>query len=219
MQRFYCKYKFSTYHFRNKLKQKNEELQSPISLNEIDALPQILEKLPKADDRTKEDYCKQIIRMLKEPNEELWHRHFVKTLFASLEILFDKNENVRHDALLMLKLMAQNHISLFSDFVEIALKRILEKFGDSSKDVQIAAEDAAFTFIEKIDSIKMLEILRPMIINPSGKDSILLGGIRILSKLIHKIPETNLLQQIPSILPSLFDVCNFYTKNLHFLGF
>jgi hypothetical protein len=50
----------------------------------------MLDKLPKADTMIKREYCRRINRLVKEKNEELWSTYFVKTLFAVLEILYDK---------------------------------------------------------------------------------------------------------------------------------
>lgn len=90
-------------------------------------------------------------------------------------------------------------------FTDITFRKIMEKLNDNVPAVQRTAERVAEQFVESIEPIKTLELLKPQIINNSEKEQILLGGLRLLTKLIKLISPDILLGHVPSILPGVYE--------------
>ncbi|EFC50021.1 CLIP-associated protein [Naegleria gruberi] len=145
------------------------------------------------------------IARLKPSTDNVWQISFAKLLFYLFDLFFDDDEIIREKALLSVASLLRYQIEHCIKFTDITFRKIMEKLNDNVPAVQRTAERVAEQFVESIEPIKTLELLKPQIINNSEKEQILLGGLRLLTKLIKLISPDILLGHVPSILPGVYE--------------
>jgi CLIP-associating protein 1/2 len=165
-------------------------------------------------------------------NAEYVKSMFAKLLFTNVELIHNEDAGVRTCSLYMLQALLQNHISMFEDFADITLKKIMAKYTDPVPEVFRAAVEVSETFVSSVDPLRTIEVLRSMIVsnqvgssdscngntcntNAGGigrdpRDAVLLGSIKLMTKLVSssKISVQTLSKLVPSILPGLTDSMN-----------
>eukprot|EP01027_Heterolobosea_sp_BB2_P010360 GEZU01015209.1.p1 GENE.GEZU01015209.1~~GEZU01015209.1.p1 ORF type:complete len:270 (-),score=95.59 GEZU01015209.1:16-825(-) len=195
---------------RNHYNNNNTNGGSSSSINGInsDEFSAVIDKLTKLPGDKRKEYLAKITKISRENDEVLWTQFFGKALFAILENLVVENPKIREMALIVLKEMLRNQREHFEDFVELTLKRILERFTDSSKDVCMAADEALNELANSLDHVRTLEHLSPIMMNEQQNGPVLLASIRLLQKVAQKMPPTALFQHIPAVLPGVYEVRN-----------
>ncbi|KAG2386482.1 hypothetical protein C9374_002226 [Naegleria lovaniensis] len=141
----------------------------------------------------------------KPPSESVWQISFAKLIFYLFDLFFDEDEIVREKALLSVAALLRYQNEHCIKFADITFRKLMEKFNDKVPAVQRTAERVAEQFIESMDPQKTLELIKPQIINNSEKEQQLLGGLRIMTKLIKQISPEILLTHVPSILPGVYE--------------
>uniref|UniRef100_A0A7S1KMB5 TOG domain-containing protein n=1 Tax=Percolomonas cosmopolitus TaxID=63605 RepID=A0A7S1KMB5_9EUKA len=168
-----------------------------------DTLPDLIRKLKNCqEDTEKLLYFERIRRVAKEQDETAWTTYFPKILFILLELLHAPSSKIREESLLLIATLLEHQPRQFEQFAELVLKRILEKLGDS-REVRQAAEQAASVYAECMSPHLIFKIIQPLI--TCDNDTILLGSIKMLSKIVSRISEDELLRHVPAVLPALFD--------------
>jgi hypothetical protein len=152
----------------------------------------------------------------RDDSEEIWSLSFVTVLFAALDLIHHENESVREESLYLLKSLLQHHPMRFMETTtfELTFKRIMNKYTDSARVVHVAAEKAAETFIQTIDPLKSLELLKPLLL--SAQEAIILGSLRLLRLLLSSTraqPDCTLTPEvlrshIPSLLTGIIEAFN-----------
>lgn len=141
----------------------------------------------------------------KPPSESIWVVSFAKLLFYMFDLFLDEDEIVREKSLMCVHSLLRYQTEHCSKFADITFRKIIEKLNDSAPAVQRTAERVAEQFIESVEPTKTLELIKPQIINNSEKDVVLLGGIRLLAKLLKLVTPDILITHVPSILPGIFE--------------
>lgn len=147
-------------------------------------------------------YFDKIRKLSKEQDETAWTTYFPQILFLLLEYLHSQTTRIREESLHLILQLIEHQASQFDQFAELVLKRILEKLGDI-REVRMVAEKAAATYAVHMNPQLILRIIQPLI--SSENDTILLGAIRMLSRIVSRIQKEELLEHIPRVLPALFE--------------
>lgn len=107
-----------------------------------------------------------------------------------------------HAALLALKAMLQHHGNRFSDYLDMITTRLLACCIVFPYDLAQATEVVLASLLRTLDPVACLNSLEPWIL--PHKDT-RLSGIRVLKKLVSRLPSAHLLNALPQLLPSLVD--------------
>eukprot|EP00824_Muranothrix_gubernata_P015246 TRINITY_DN3166_c0_g1_i1.p1 TRINITY_DN3166_c0_g1~~TRINITY_DN3166_c0_g1_i1.p1 ORF type:complete len:1165 (+),score=209.18 TRINITY_DN3166_c0_g1_i1:276-3497(+) len=166
------------------------------------SIPTLISQLGQSVDMKKQALLK--IRKASRDNiPEMWMQYFGQVLVAVLERVKDDEASVRELAIATIKEMLKNQSANFVEFVEVVMARLLECYRDQAREVNQVAEEALEQLIGVLDSNKCLEQLNVMIRNEDG--AVLQASIRLLAKIVSRLPADSLKEKLNAILPGLFD--------------
>lgn len=168
-----------------------------------DEMQAMLSQINNYRSEQKRDCLKRIKSVLKENNDDSWTQFFAKILFNVFEMAHDEQDDVREDALLVLRDLLHYKKEQFDDFAEITLKRILDKHNDVNPKVVSAATAAAEQYLQHMDPLKTLHYIIPIM---TAKDNpiVLCSTLKIIKILVQRIDPRVLLERAPTFVPLLF---------------
>jgi len=145
-----------------------------------------------------------LIKLSKENDSDIWSQYFSEILLSVLESFKHEDPTVREMAVLLLKeIMKNQNPSLFPAFTDTIAFGILEVMVDSTREVLAASKETMDQFVLISDPLKTIEALIPLI---SIENKAIIPTIQLLSQLIISANPSNLLKQLPQILPGLLDI-------------
>jgi len=92
----------------------------------------------------------------------------------------------------------------FTDYVNVAMIRLLDAIKDPERDVVLAAECALDVLVSHLEAEQCLEVVVPLIL--TEQSPVLQAAIRLLARLCQRLTPQLLTEQLPAIQPGLFDV-------------
>lgn len=89
------------------------------------------------------------------------------------------------------------------DSVEIVVEKLLHVTKDSNPKVAIEAEHCLSIVMSEYDSFRCLSVIVPVLVTEDEKT--LVNCINCLTKVVGRLSHDDLMAQLPSFLPALFD--------------
>ncbi|KAK4363653.1 hypothetical protein RND71_018894 [Anisodus tanguticus] len=170
-------------------------------------IPQILHLICNGDDGSpsanKRDALQQLVEASVANDQSIWSKYFNQILTAVLEVLDDSESWTREHALSLILEMLKNQKNAMEDSVEIIIEKLLHVTKDDVAKVASEAENCLNTILSQYDSFRCLSVIVPLLVTEDEKT--LVTCINSLTKLVGRLSQEELMSQLPSFLPSLFD--------------
>ncbi|KAH0667802.1 hypothetical protein KY285_029008 [Solanum tuberosum] len=171
------------------------------------SIPQILHLICNGDDGSpaanKGDALQQLVKASVANDQSIWSKYFNQILTAVLEVLDDSESWTRELALSLILEMLKNQKNAMEDSVEIIIEKLLHVTKDDVAKVANEAENCLSTILSQYDPFRCLSVIVPLLVTEDEKT--LVTCINCLTKLVGRLSQEELMSQLPSFLPSLFD--------------
>ncbi|XXG42694.1 hypothetical protein AAC387_Pa01g2909 [Persea americana] len=179
---------------------------NPLPDSEI-SIPQLLHQMCNGNDEksviSKRVALQQLIEASTENDSSLWTKYFNQILTAALEVLDDSDSSVRELALSLILEMLNNQKDTMEDSVEIVIEKLLHATKDLVAKVSNEADHCLTIVLSQYDPYRCLAVIVPLLV--SEDDKTLVTCINSLTKLVGRLSQEELMSQLPSFLPALFD--------------
>ncbi|KAM7265218.1 hypothetical protein ACFE04_002901 [Oxalis oulophora] len=131
------------------------------------------------------------------------HLYFNQILTAVLEVLDDSDSLIRELALSLVAEMLKNQKSSMEDSVEIVVEKLLHVTRDTVPKVSNEAEQCLAIVLSRYDPFRCLSVVAPLLVTEDEKT--LVTCINCLTKLVGRLTHDQLLAQLSTFLPALFE--------------
>ncbi|XP_062226123.1 CLIP-associated protein-like [Phragmites australis] len=139
-------------------------------------------------------------------NSSIWAKYFNQILTAVLEVLDDSDSSTRELALSLIAEMLNNQKDAIEDSIEIVLEKLLHVTKDVVAKISNEANQCLNVLLVKYDPFRCLAVIVPLLV--SDDEKILVVCINCLTKLVGRLSQEELIDQLPTFLPALFDSFN-----------
>ncbi|KAK9726480.1 hypothetical protein RND81_05G218200 [Saponaria officinalis] len=170
------------------------------------SIPKILHLISNGDEgspTSKNAALHQLIEASVSNDPFVWSKYFNQILTAVFEVLDDSDSSVKELALLLIAEMLKNQKDSIEDSVEIVIEKLLHVSKDTVPKVANEAENCLMTLLAHYDPFRCLSVIAPLLVTDDEKT--LVSCINCLTKLVGRLTQEELLGQLPSFLPALFD--------------
>ncbi|XP_065873538.1 CLIP-associated protein [Euphorbia lathyris] len=171
------------------------------------SIPQILHLICNGNDESptasKRGALQQLIEASMENDHSVWSNYFNQILTAVLEILDDVESSIRELALSLIVEMLKNQKDAMEDSVEIVIEKLLNVTTDAVPKVSHEAERCLSIVLSEYDPFRCLSVIVPLLVTEDEKT--LVTCINCLTKLVGRLSQEELMTQLPSFLPALFE--------------
>ncbi|XP_042601777.1 CLIP-associating protein 2 isoform X20 [Cyprinus carpio] len=197
---------FTSSPFNKSLKDADQDAESftdDSGVDQSEVVAELLKELSNHSERVEERksaLC-ELMRLIRETQLHVWDEHFKTILLLLLETLGDGEHVIRALALRVLKEILNRQPWRFKNYAELTIMKTLEAHKDPHKEVVRAAEEAASMLATSISPDQCIKVLCPII--QSADYPINLAAIKMLNKVIERLPKEGLLQMLPEIVPGL----------------
>ncbi|MED6180203.1 hypothetical protein PIB30_008061 [Stylosanthes scabra] len=171
------------------------------------SIPQILHMICSGDDgstiSSKQTALQQLVEASIVNDPSVWTQYFNQILTVVLEVLDDLDSSIRELALSMIVEMLKNQKDAMESSVEIVIEKLLNVTKDSVPKVSNEAEHCLTIVLSQYDPFRCLSVIVPLLVTEDEKT--LVTCINCLTKLVGQLSQEELMAQLPSFLPSLFE--------------
>ncbi|CAA6655371.1 unnamed protein product [Spirodela intermedia] len=171
------------------------------------SIPQLLHQICNGNDENsgvnKRDALQQLAEASKSNDQSVWPKYFNQILTAVLETLDDPDSSTRELVLSLIVEMLDQQKDAMEDSVEIVIEKLLHATKDSAVKVSNEAQQCLSIILSKYDSYRCLSVVVPLLVSEDEK--MLVTCINCLTKLVGRLSQEELMTQLPSFLPALFD--------------
>lgn len=171
------------------------------------SIPQILHVICNGNDESptasKRDALQQLIEASLADDHSIWSKYFNQILTAVLEVLDDSDSSTRELALLLIVEMLKNQKDAMEDSIEIVIEKLLHVTKDVVPKVSNEAEHCLTIVLSQYDPFRCLSVIVPLLVSEDEKT--LVTCINCLTKLVGRLSQEELMAQLPSFLPAVFD--------------
>ncbi|KAL7084377.1 hypothetical protein ACP275_14G220300 [Erythranthe tilingii] len=171
------------------------------------SIPQILHLICNGNDESpaadKRGALQQLVEVSVSSDHSVWSKYFNQILTAVLEVLDDADSSIRELALTLIVEMLKNQKDSMEDSVEIVIEKLLHVTKDSVPKVSNEAEHCLTIVLSQYDPFRCLSVIVPLLVTEDEKT--LVTCINCLTKLVGRLSQEELMSQLPSFLPALFD--------------
>ncbi|XP_057742358.1 CLIP-associated protein-like [Arachis stenosperma] len=171
------------------------------------SIPQILHMICSGDDgssvSSKQTALQQLVEASIVNDPSVWTQYFNQILTVVLEVLDDSDSSIRELALSMLVEMLKNQKDAMESSVEIVIEKLLNVTKDRVPKVSNEAEHCLTIVLSQHDPFRCLSVIVPLLVTEDEKT--LVTCINCLTKLVGQLSQEELMAQLPSFLPSLFE--------------
>ncbi|MCO5575783.1 hypothetical protein L7F22_029588 [Adiantum nelumboides] len=179
-----------------------------LSSEEIAAsIPGLLNQLSAGNDEKaldkKRAALQDFLHLSKANQTTIWSQYLNQILTGLLEALDDADPSVRELALSTVLAMLGNQKDMLEDSVEMMLEKLLHSTRDLVAKVSSAADRCLSLVLSQYDPYRCLSVVVPLL--NSEDEKTLVTCIGCLTKLVGRLPPEDLMAQLPSFLPALFD--------------
>ncbi|XP_056597611.1 CLIP-associating protein 2 isoform X16 [Triplophysa dalaica] len=197
---------FSSSPFNKSLKeadQDSESLTDDSGVDQSEMVAELLKELSNHSERVEERKAAlcELMRLIRETQLHVWDEHFKTILLLLLETLGDSEHVIRALALRVLKEILSRQPWRFKNYAELTIMKTLEAHKDPHKEVVRAAEESASMLANSISPDQCIKVLCPII--QSADYPINLAAIKMLTKVIDRLPKDGLHQMLPEVVPGL----------------
>lgn len=195
---------FGSSSFSKSLKDAEQDsLTDDSGVDQSEMVAELLKELSNHSERVEERKAAlcELMRLIRETQLHVWDEHFKTILLLLLETLGDGEHVIRALALRVLKEILNRQPWRFKNYAELTIMKTLEAHKDPHKEVVRAAEEAASMLATSISPDQCVKVLCPII--QSADYPINLAAIKMLNKVIDRLPKEGLHQLLPEIVPGL----------------
>ncbi|KAG0449558.1 hypothetical protein HPP92_027229 [Vanilla planifolia] len=133
----------------------------------------------------------------------LWNKYFNQILTALLEVLDDNDSSIRELALSLIVEMLMHQKEAMEDSVEIIIEKLLHVTKDAVAKVSNEAHRCLTIMLAQYDKFRCLSVIVPLLVSDDEKTLVIC--INCLTKLVGRLSQEELMSQLPSFLPAIFD--------------
>nr|XP_016461590.1 PREDICTED: CLIP-associated protein-like [Nicotiana tabacum] len=170
------------------------------------SIPQILHTICNGSDEScaanKHGALEQLVEAIAN-DQSIWNKYFNQILTAVLEVLDDSESSIRELALSLIVEMLKNQRDAMEDSVEVVIEKLLNATKDVAPKVANEAEHCLTMVLSLYDPFRCLSVVVPLLVTEDEKT--LVTCINCLTKLVGRLSQEELMSQLPSFLPALFD--------------
>ncbi|KAH6809970.1 CLIP-associated protein [Perilla frutescens var. frutescens] len=171
------------------------------------SIPQILHMICNGSDDSpsanKRHALQQLIEVSISNDHSVWSKYFNQILTAVLEMLDDSDSSIRELALTLIVEMLKNQKDSMEDSVEIVIEKLLHVTKDNVPKVSSESEHCLMIVLSQYDPFRCLSVIVPLLVTEDERT--LVTCINCLTKLVGRLSQEELMSQLPSFLPALFD--------------
>uniref|UniRef100_A0A7N0SYI6 TOG domain-containing protein n=1 Tax=Kalanchoe fedtschenkoi TaxID=63787 RepID=A0A7N0SYI6_KALFE len=171
------------------------------------SIPQILHLISigntESSCTSKRDGLQQLIEASIADDHSIWNKYFNQILTIVLEALDDSDSSTRELVLSLIMEMLKNQKNLMEDLIEIVIEKLLHVTKESTPKVSNEAEHCLTIVLSQYDPVRCLSVIVPLLVAEDEKT--LVTCINCLTKLVGRFSHEELLAQLPSFLPGVFD--------------
>ncbi|XVE81470.1 hypothetical protein DITRI_Ditri15bG0066700 [Diplodiscus trichospermus] len=168
-------------------------------------IPQILHQISNKKESTdvRKRALQQLIEISMDSNYSIWTKHFNQILKVVVQMLDDPDSSTKEFTLQLLADMVNKQKDAMEDSIEIVIEKLLHIAKDAVSKVSIEAEKCLSVILSEYDPFRCLSVIVALLITEDEKT--LISCIKALTKLVRRLSQEELLVQLPSFLPVLFD--------------
>ncbi|XP_019429581.1 PREDICTED: CLIP-associated protein-like isoform X3 [Lupinus angustifolius] len=133
----------------------------------------------------------------------VWTQYFNQILTAILEVLDDPDSSIRELTLSLIVEMLKNQKDAMENSVEVVIEKLLNVTKDILPKVSDEAEHCLTIILSQDDPFRCLSVIVPLLVAEDEKT--LVTCINCLTKLVGRLSQGELMAQLPSFLPALFE--------------
>ncbi|GAV63851.1 HEAT domain-containing protein/CLASP_N domain-containing protein [Cephalotus follicularis] len=171
------------------------------------SIPQVLHLICNGNEESptasKRGALQQLIEASTANDHSIWTKYFNQILTAVLEVLDDSDSSIRELALSLIIEMLKNQKIAMEDSVEIVIEKLLHVTKDIVPKVSNEAEHCLTIVLSMYDPFRCLSVIVPLLVTEDEKT--LVTCINCLTKLVGRLSQEELMAQLPSFLPALFE--------------
>lgn len=171
------------------------------------SVPQVLHQLCSScsdnSSTSKHEALQKLIGASIANDKSVWSKCFNQILTAVFEVLDDYDSSTRELALSLILEMLIHQKEAMEDSVEIVIEKLLHVAKDAVVKVSNEAHQCLSIVLAQYDTFRCLSVITPLLVGDDEK--MLVSCINCLTKLVSRLPEEELISQLPSFLPSIFD--------------
>ncbi|KAJ7972551.1 CLIP-associated protein [Quillaja saponaria] len=171
------------------------------------SIPQILHLICKGTDESpsssKCGALQQLVEASVANDNAIWTKYFNQILTVVLEVLDDPDSSVRELSLSLIVEMLKYQKDSMEDSVEIVIEKLLHVTKDIVPKVSNEAEHCLTIVLSQYDPFRCLSVIVPLLVTEDEKT--LVTCINCLTKLVGRLSQEELMAQLPSFLPALFE--------------
>ncbi|KAK3142128.1 hypothetical protein QOZ80_4BG0342570 [Eleusine coracana subsp. coracana] len=173
------------------------------------SVPQLLHQISndtEVSSSEKREALQQLVNASADNNSSIWAKYFNQILTTVLEVLDDSDSSTREVALSLIAEMLNNQKVAIEDSIEIVLEKLLHVTKDVVAKISNEANQCLNILLAKYDPFRSLAVIVPLLV--SDDEKILVVCINCLTKLVGRLSQEELIDQLPTFLPALFDAFN-----------
>uniref|UniRef100_A0A0E0K2G2 TOG domain-containing protein n=1 Tax=Oryza punctata TaxID=4537 RepID=A0A0E0K2G2_ORYPU len=173
------------------------------------SIPQLLHQISNIGEVTsldKREALQQLVTASTNNDNSIWTKYFNQILTTVLEVLDDSDSSIRELSLSLVAEMLHNQKDSMEESIEIVLEKLLHVTKDVVAKVSNEANQCLNVALAKYDPFRCLAVIVPLLV--SDDEKMLVMSTNCLTKLVGRLSEEELMTQLPSFLPALFDAFN-----------
>uniref|UniRef100_A0A0D9W6X9 TOG domain-containing protein n=1 Tax=Leersia perrieri TaxID=77586 RepID=A0A0D9W6X9_9ORYZ len=173
------------------------------------SVPQLLHQISNGTEVSsleKREALQQFVKASVDNDISIWAKYFNQILTAVLEVLDDSDSSTREIALSLVSEMLNNQGGAMEESIEIVLEKLLHVTKDMVAKISNEANQCLNFLLAKYDPFRCLAVVVPQLVSDDEKT--LVVCINSLTKLVGRLSEEELMNQLPTFLPALFDAFN-----------
>ncbi|CAM0945231.1 unnamed protein product [Alopecurus aequalis] len=166
------------------------------------SIPQLLHRISndgEVSSQDKQDALQQLVQASANKDSSIW----TKILTTVLEVLDDSDSSVRELSLSLVAEMLHNQKDLMEESIEIVLEKLVLMTKDTMAKISNEANQCLNAVLAEYDPFRCLAVIVPLIVSDDEKTLVMC--INCLTKLVGRFSQEELVAQLPSFLPALFD--------------
>uniref|UniRef100_I1PMV6 TOG domain-containing protein n=2 Tax=Oryza TaxID=4527 RepID=I1PMV6_ORYGL len=187
--------------------------------NEL-SIPQLLHQISNGTEVSsleKREALQQLVKASVDNDISIWAKYFNQILTAVLEVLDDSDSSTREIALSLVAEMLNNQSGAMEESIEIVLEKLLHVTKDMVAKISNEANQCLNVLLAKYDPFRCLAVVVPLLVSDDEKTLVVCinsltkqvlltaGSVWIILQLVGRLSEEELMNQLPTFLPALFD--------------
>ncbi|XP_037478432.1 CLIP-associated protein-like isoform X2 [Triticum dicoccoides] len=170
------------------------------------SIPQLLHQIStdtEISSLEKHEALQHLIKASLGNDSSVWSKYFNQILTTVLDVLGDSDPSTREIALSLIAEMLNNQKDAMEESIEIVLEKLLHVTKDVVAKISNEVNRCINVLLAKYDPFRCLAVVVPLLV--SDDEKILVVCINCLTKLVAHLSQEELMDQLPTFLPALFD--------------